>query len=807
MADPSTKQEERHGKTLFIRNLPYTSTNEKLEKIFSDIGPIKTCFVVKDKESGKCRGFGYVKFTLLEDAEKALKTIKKVEGRNVHIVYANKKEKKKRFGLPKENEENKQADESSAHVEDKKQSKAKNTFKKKLVVKPQKGEKQPVNPLNEGKRARLIIRNLSFKCSLEDLKKECEKYGTVLDVHIPKKSTGIKLGFGFVQFANKTQAGMAVKEMNGKSINGRVVAVDWTLPKDKFIANRTIKQVEKEEEEKQSDEEDSMEVDEEVSEKKNNGVPSQKTSSEDEEESSEENEEEESKDGASEEDDDNNDNEDSDDNEDSEDDDEELDDDKEESEDDSEDSDDDNENSEDDDEDSEEDEDDKDVAKKSKAMDRESDVTEGRTVFVRNLPFNTAENELEDFFSQFGDVNYARTVYDHSTGLSRGSAFIQFSTKESADDCIKAAEDSVKGGLSVGERQLVVTLAVSRQQASQLIQKKEEKKAEPKDSRNLYLAREGLIREGTEAAEDVPPADMAMRSKIAAANRAKLKDQNIFVSSTRLCVHNIPATVTDQRLRKIVYQAAGDRSAKVTECRIMRDLNRLNSQGVGKSRGYAFCAFNKHEHALKALHHLNNNKEIFGDKKRPIVEFSLENRKALEIKQKRIEKSQAKCKQVEASLNRKSPGAPKGKSGGPQGKAHGTFQAKTPRASPAVMTKTDGESKKKWKRKNKQKLWKDTRPLDTMKSQDKVARAMHKGPLGLPSHFGPKQRHKKRPASQGREHGPKSNKKFKKEPRKQFVQGTNKTPKMKTFNKKKQFDEFDKMVANYKQKIVAGFKS
>lgn len=42
------------------------------------------------------------------------------------------------------------------------------------------------------------------------------------------------------------------------------------------------------------------------------------------------------------------------------------------------------------------------------------------------------------------------------------------------------------------------------------------------------------------------------------------------------------------------------------------------------------------------------------------------------------------------------------------------------------MTKTDGESKKKWKRKNKQKLWKDTRPLDTMKSQDKVARAMHK---------------------------------------------------------------------------------
>lgn len=40
---------ERHGKTLFIRNLPYSTTNEKLEKVFSEIGPIKSSFVVSDK--------------------------------------------------------------------------------------------------------------------------------------------------------------------------------------------------------------------------------------------------------------------------------------------------------------------------------------------------------------------------------------------------------------------------------------------------------------------------------------------------------------------------------------------------------------------------------------------------------------------------------------------------------------------------------------------------------------------------------------------------------------------------------------
>ena len=47
----------------------------------------------------------------------------------------------------------------------------------------------------------------------------------------------------------------------------------------------------------------------------------------------------------------------------------------------------------------------------------------------------------------------------------------------------------------------------------------------------------------------------------------------------------------------------------------MRDLERPNAQGVGKSRGYAFCSFKSHEHALAALRWLNNNAEPFGDTK------------------------------------------------------------------------------------------------------------------------------------------------------------------------------------------------
>lgn len=40
---------ERKSKTLFVRNLPFSITNEKFEALFSEVGPVRTCFVVKDK--------------------------------------------------------------------------------------------------------------------------------------------------------------------------------------------------------------------------------------------------------------------------------------------------------------------------------------------------------------------------------------------------------------------------------------------------------------------------------------------------------------------------------------------------------------------------------------------------------------------------------------------------------------------------------------------------------------------------------------------------------------------------------------
>ena len=84
------------------------------------------------------------------------------------------------------------------------------------------------------KKSRLIVRNLSFKCSEDDVKKAFSHFGQVIEVHIPRKANGAMLGYGFVQFASYMAASRAVEGMNAQELNGRPVAVDWVVPKKKF---------------------------------------------------------------------------------------------------------------------------------------------------------------------------------------------------------------------------------------------------------------------------------------------------------------------------------------------------------------------------------------------------------------------------------------------------------------------------------------------------------------------------------------------------------------------------------------------
>jgi RNA recognition motif-containing protein len=59
-------------------------------------------------------------------------------------------------------------------------------------------------------------------------------------------------------------------------------------------------------------------------------------------------------------------------------------------------------------------------------------------IYVGNLAFNTTEQELQEQFSQYGHVQSTSIITDRETGRSRGFAFIELDSKESAHAAIQA---------------------------------------------------------------------------------------------------------------------------------------------------------------------------------------------------------------------------------------------------------------------------------------------------------------------------------------------------------------------------------
>merc|ERR1719300_1559325 len=139
------------------------------------------------------------------------------------------------------------------------------------------------------------------------------------------------------------------------------------------------------------------------------------------------------------------------------------------------------------------------------------DVSEEKTIFIRNLSFESDEEDLKALMEEyFGPVVFAKLVMDKVMGHPRGTGFVKFKKKEDAAKCVEVGEG--EDGIYLDNRQLNIVIAKEKTDVEK--QQKEREKKEPKDNRNLYLAREGIIREGTAAAEGVSKSDMERRKQI-----------------------------------------------------------------------------------------------------------------------------------------------------------------------------------------------------------------------------------------------------------------------------------------------------
>ena len=83
---------------LFVGNLPFTTTQDQLQQLFAAHGPVVEVDVVKDKFTGRSRGFAFVTMDSKEAADKAAQALngKDLEGRPLTVNEARPREERPR---------------------------------------------------------------------------------------------------------------------------------------------------------------------------------------------------------------------------------------------------------------------------------------------------------------------------------------------------------------------------------------------------------------------------------------------------------------------------------------------------------------------------------------------------------------------------------------------------------------------------------------------------------------------------------------------------------------------------------------
>ena len=75
---------------LYVGNLPFSVTEEDLRKLFESYGELSEVVLIKDKYSGRSKGFGFVTIDDDAAAKKAIEEMngKDVEGREIKVSEA-----------------------------------------------------------------------------------------------------------------------------------------------------------------------------------------------------------------------------------------------------------------------------------------------------------------------------------------------------------------------------------------------------------------------------------------------------------------------------------------------------------------------------------------------------------------------------------------------------------------------------------------------------------------------------------------------------------------------------------------------
>ena len=601
---------KKHNKsTIIIRNLPTDALRSEVEDLFSDIGPIKKCSLIRDEISGTCKGFGFVRFVSEEDAQAAVKQASNGNGfvlnrssgsLNLSVELTSSTPSSKPEGGQISNRIS--GSERDSHEPDDHETSLKRT-------------------------SRVIIRNLAFTAKKSHIESECSKFGKVVDIHLPIVTNGkIKQhrGFAFVTFENPQFARLAIAASE-VSIKGRQVAIDLSMPKSKHQAQKEHQHAESDEHHKANLDQEQNENGDKDNDDGNDSVSSTKSrtsdSSRDESESSQavsvEDENEENTLQV-------------------------LDDVKEQCT----------------------------IFVRNIPFDVDRhDLFMLFKKFGRIDGIYIVKDKATNVMKGTAFIKFTNAA-STKRALEAGKAQEDTPFVTGKDMLSNQAENDESDGIFIHGRRLLINLAVDRDTAGTLRVERDENgkaiKKMGKDRRNLYLKLEGYIgndERNSNAWRHIPEIDKEKRARASTEKSTKLRSPLFFINPHRLSIRNLGKHVDEASLKKLIVSSIKEGLGRKLVAQ--EDIvSQLRAQGLpprecvgeaskipefdekdirsyvpsvfigrevitssatkraelGPSKGFAFIEFTYHAHALSCLRELNNNPKysedwvIFGKK-------------------------------------------------------------------------------------------------------------------------------------------------------------------------------------------------
>ncbi|KAH7649768.1 hypothetical protein FG379_001998 [Cryptosporidium bovis] len=343
-------------------------------------------------------------------------------------------------------------------------------------------------------------------------------------------------------------------------------------------------------------------------------------------------------------------------------------------------------------------------------MSKMDDTIEGKTVFLRNVPFEISENDLKKLIeTKFGEVEYVKIVVSRITKLPKGVAFVKFRDKDSVEKMLsneKKANEYFENnvlrtkldvrkdvkymktllippdlGIQFNGRRIYAHLALSKSEAESIERKKHSIGNDRKLESEFELIRQGLILPGMKEAEGMSEHDLKLRENSWKELKFKMKNPNYELNKLSLCIRNIPTNINQGQLGNIIFdkisnletdfvkKLVADIISELEEknllekdsytennrilCRLRKSVNspkksksvlkglvkkvriiRKNPDKTSKSMGYGFVYTNSFFLSKAILNTLNNNPSVFTPEKRPIVEFAIDDKRALYLQKK-----------------------------------------------------------------------------------------------------------------------------------------------------------------------------